>query len=86
MLLLPETSSESAAQLAEKLRVVIENHGFEYHGQQLSVTMTFGISMFRNGETLEACIARADAALYKGKEAGRNQVSPDNYSGLTLIS
>jgi diguanylate cyclase (GGDEF)-like protein len=85
MLLLPETSSEGAAQVAEELRVVIENHGFEYAGEQLRVTMTFGISTFRNGETLEACIARADAALYKGKEGGRNRVSPDSYSGLTLI-
>ncbi len=85
MLLLPETSSEGAAQAAEKLRSVIESHEFEYDGLQLSVTMTFGISTFRSGETLEACIARADAALYKGKEAGRNRVSPDNYSGLTVI-
>jgi diguanylate cyclase (GGDEF)-like protein len=86
MILLPETSSEGAAQVAEKLRVAIENYQFEYDGQKLSVTMTFGVATIRNGETLEACIARADAALYKGKESGRNQVSPDDYSGLTLIS
>jgi diguanylate cyclase (GGDEF)-like protein len=86
MLLLPETSSEGAVQLAEKLRVVIQNHGFEYNGQQLSVTMTFGISTVHSGETLEAAIARADVALYKGKEAGRNQVSPNIYSGSTPIS
>ncbi len=86
MLLLPETSSEGAAQVAEKLRLIIENHDFEYDGLQLNVTMTFGVSMFRKGETLETCIARADMALYKGKEAGRNQVSPDNYSELSLVT
>lgn len=76
--LLPEISLEGAAHVAEKLRVIIENHQFEYNGLQLSVTMTFGVSTFREGETLEAGIARADTALYRGKDAGRNRVILDN--------
>ncbi len=85
MLMLPETSSEGASQVAEKLRSFIENKRFEFDGEQLSVTMTFGISTYRTGETLENCIARADEALYKGKKSGRNQVVPDCYPGLSLI-
>jgi diguanylate cyclase (GGDEF)-like protein len=78
ILLLPEISSEDAAHVAEKLRVIIENQRFEYDGLQLSVTMTFGVSTLREGETLEAGIARADTALYRGKDAGRNRVMVDN--------
>ena len=85
MLMFPETSAEGAAQVAEKLRSFIENKRFEFDGQKLSVTMTFGVSTFRKGEMLESCIARADDALYKGKEAGRNQVVPDSYQALSLI-
>jgi len=76
--LLPEISSEAAAHVAEKLRLVIENNRFEYDGLQLSVTMTFGVSTFREGETLESGIARADTALYEGKDAGRNRVTLDS--------
>ena len=74
ILLLPETESNGAALLAEKLRDTIGENVFEFQGQRLSITLTFGVATFRKGETLEACIARADAALYEGKAAGRNRV------------
>ena len=74
ILLLPETESDGAALLAEKLRDTIGENVFEFQGRRLSITLTFGVATFRKGETLEACIARADAALYEGKAAGRNRV------------
>ena len=86
MLLLPETDAEGAAVLAEKLREAIAENLFEYSGQRLSITMTFGIAEHRKGEALEACIARADTALYTGKERGRNKVMIGKYRGLTLVS
>ena len=72
--------------MAEKLRSCIENKRFEFQGQQLGVTMTFGIVTFRKGETLDQCIARADAALYEGKEQGRNRVRVGSQANLPLIS
>jgi len=86
MLMLPETSSEGASQVAEKLRSFIDNKEFEYEGQQLGVTMTFGVASFRKGETLDRCIDRADSGLYAGKEQGRNRVTVGSVPGLSLIS
>lgn len=86
ILLLPETSTEGAAVLAENLREVIARQLFDYDGEQLGITMTFGIAAHRKGEPLDACIARADAALYTGKERGRNKVMIGNYKGLTLVN
>jgi diguanylate cyclase (GGDEF)-like protein len=86
ILLLPETDIEGASVLGEKLRRTIHDNLFEFGGQQLSITMTFGIASFRKGETLEACIARADTALYHGKEHGRNKVMIGNYKGLSLVN
>lgn len=74
LMVLPETSSEGAVLLAEKLRSSLEACRFEYEGQRLGVTMTFGIATFRQDDTLDKCIARADAGLYQGKEQGRNLV------------
>ncbi|QFU74640.1 diguanylate cyclase [Halioglobus maricola] len=85
MLMLPETDSEGAAVLAEKLRETIAENVFEFGGQRLSLTMTFGVAEHRQGETLETCVARADTALYHGKERGRNKVMIGNIKGLTLV-
>ena len=86
ILLLPETSTDGAAVLAENLREVIAGHLFEFEGEQLSITMTFGIAVHRKGESMDACIARADTAMYHGKEQGRNKVMIGNYKGLTLVN
>ncbi len=85
ILLLPETELEGAAFVAEKLRERIAGERFCADGERFSVTMTFGIAIHRKGETLGTTIARADTALYHGKQRGRNRVMIGNYRGLTLV-
>lgn len=86
IVLLPETDIEGAAVIGEKLRIAIAENMFEYDDQRLSITMTFGIASFRKGESLDTCIARADTALYHGKENGRNKVMIGSYKGLSLVN
>ena len=86
IILLPETDAKGAAVLGEKLREAVADNRFEYEGNRLGITMTFGIAEHRKGEPLETCIARADTALYHGKERGRNKVMVGKYRGLTLVN
>ncbi len=86
ILLLPETDAAGATALAEKLRESIAENVFEFQSTRHSITMTFGVAEHQAGESLEACIARADAALYTGKEEGRNKVTLGKFPELTLIS
>lgn len=86
ILLLPETDPEGAAVAAEKLREIVADNLFEFGGHRLQVTMTFGVSSFRRGESLDSCIARADRALYRGKDEGRNRVMPGNPRNLSLAT
>ena len=72
--------------VAEKLRAFIENKQFEFEGQHPGVTLTFGIATLYKDEALGQCIARADAALYEGKERGRNRVSVNGPAERSLIS
>lgn len=72
--LLPETSAAGAAVLADKLRDRLAGSEIEYGGQRFAITVTFGVSEFQRGESLDSCIARADAALYRGKDQGRDRV------------
>lgn len=86
IILLPETEVEGAAVLAEKLREAVADNMFEFDNQRLRITMTLGLAEYRKGESLDSCIARADTALYHGKECGRNKVMIGNYKGLTLVN
>ena len=57
--------------LAEKLRSVVEASDFL---PDKSVTISLGVAQYKQGETAEHWISRADTALYAAKKSGRNQV------------
>ncbi|ACN17003.1 GGDEF domain family protein [Desulforapulum autotrophicum HRM2] len=67
----PETSLESAIKLAEKLRSKIENYVFP---APKKITVSFGVATFRSSDNDITLVNRADEALYRAKEGGRNQV------------
>ncbi|MBC7918182.1 MAG: GGDEF domain-containing protein [Rhodoferax sp.] len=66
-----ETALDGAMILAEKLRQAVQARVYDKVGQ---MSASFGVAMFRPGEVLTETIARADAALYRAKQAGRNRV------------
>ncbi len=86
ILLLPETDTQGAAVLADKLRRIIAESRFHFEGETIGTTMTFGVATFRKDESLDNCIARADTAMYHGKKAGRNKVMLGGFKGLTLVN
>lgn len=73
VLLLPETSLENAAVVGEHLRKSVEECEFHFRGKRVPITISCGMSQFAEGDTAEKVFARADKALYKAKENGRNQ-------------
>jgi len=58
-------------QISESLRKHIEQEKFDIVGQ---ITCSFGITEFKENDTLESITKRADSALYEAKESGRNKV------------
>jgi diguanylate cyclase (GGDEF)-like protein len=74
MLLLEQTRAEEARICAERLRSLVQQHRFADFGAGFSATVSLGVAEFAAGERLDECIARADAALYRAKRAGRNRV------------
>jgi diguanylate cyclase (GGDEF)-like protein len=59
--------------VAEKLRMLVEQSFLSHAGERLQVTMTFGVTRVKPGDTVEALLGRADRLLYEGKAAGRNR-------------
>ncbi|EQC51377.1 GGDEF domain-containing protein [Bacteriovorax sp. DB6_IX] len=76
VILLPKTNLKQSYEIAERLRKVVESHDFIYDGSKLPVTASIGVSDYRKGvSTGTDLFKRADEAVYKSKEGGRNQVN-----------
>nr|WP_283104564.1 GGDEF domain-containing protein [Shewanella olleyana] len=75
LLILPNTDLEQAVEIAERLRLSIEQHQFSFNDIKLQFTVSLGVSV-RHTETgsLADMIKCADTGLYKAKNSGRNQV------------
>lgn len=76
VVLLPKTNLKQSFEIAERLRKLVENHQFIYDGKRLPVTASIGVADYRQGvNTGTDLFKRADEAVYKSKEGGRNQVN-----------
>jgi diguanylate cyclase (GGDEF)-like protein len=71
VILCPDTNNEQVLNLAERIRQSIENTSFDEVEQ---VTISLGVTQFKESDQQKEFINRADKALYKSKENGRNQV------------
>lgn len=74
LLVLPRTNIEQARLCAERIRRMTEDLGFPDFEREFGITCSFGIAQYRTGEELKDMLARADTALYKAKNGGRNRV------------
>lgn len=71
LIICPQTDKDGLITFAETLRKKIEVFDFEGYGNQ---SASFGLTVFKKGDDIENIILRADNALYKAKENGRNRV------------
>ena len=73
MIVMPETTSEGAIHLAERIRESMQEKSIVGIGEK--VTASFGVTMMHKDEKPTQIFMRADRALYRSKESGRNQVT-----------
>jgi diguanylate cyclase (GGDEF)-like protein len=74
LLILPQTEADSAKQMLDRLKAIIAELDWTAISAGMAVTISAGITSLREDDTPDAALARADAALYRAKAAGRNQV------------
>lgn len=81
MVILPDTPLQGAKQVSDNLRLAFESHPITWNADQVKITASFGVGVV-NPTDLDplAAIARADAALYRAKERGRNDVQVEEQS------
>ncbi|HEY0972881.1 MAG TPA: GGDEF domain-containing protein [Solimonas sp.] len=72
---LPDTTLDDAAHVAERIRESFERQKLFYEGQEIATTVSIGVAQVHHpDESLDDAIARADRALYEAKRGGRNRV------------
>ena len=72
VLLLCNTDAGSASAMVEKLRDGIARSSFHFKGEPVSVTLSAGITETRPGDNVESIYERADGALHRARNSGRN--------------
>ena len=73
IVLLKDTDGDNGKMIAEKIRQHVEKQRYAYHGKQLQVTVSIGLTTLQADDTLHTLLSRADQAMYRAKHSGRNR-------------
>jgi diguanylate cyclase len=73
VLLLPNTSATQAGPLLTKLRAAVAESSFHFKQEKIVLTLSAGITESKTDDSVQAIYERADVALYRAKNAGRNR-------------
>ena len=74
VVVLPDTQPEEAVQVITRLQRELTTQLFLQDDQHLIITFSAGVTRLHGDETTDTALARADAAMYAAKRAGKNRV------------
>ena len=74
LVLLPETSSQQACKTANRIRQAIAEASIQFEDKPFNVTISAGVAMVHQGESIDQLLFRVDEALYAAKGSGRNTI------------
>ncbi|MEW5771223.1 MAG: diguanylate cyclase [Pseudomonadota bacterium] len=74
LILLPNTAAEEAAEVLKRVQRALTKAFFMHENERVLITFSAGVAQWLAGEDETAMLARADAAMYRAKQAGRNRV------------
>ncbi len=74
IVIMPETNLADATKAVNKVRIAIQNHKITDGSTTTSLSMSFGVATFKEGDSAKSVFKRADKALYRAKSKGRNRI------------
>jgi two-component system cell cycle response regulator len=75
-IILPGTHGEEASTVAERLRTAVAAEDFsDGKDSDIKITISIGVTQYRQEEDIASFVQRADQAMYQSKQSGRNKVS-----------
>ena len=75
LVILPDTAGTQAEQLARRLRRRCHEQPSRLDGQEVSATLSIGVTQYVKDDTPETLVRRVDQALYLAKDAGRDRIA-----------
>jgi len=82
IVVLNRIEKEECMQIASRLLKLVSTNKLIYKGETINVTLSIGTTVFVDGDTPDSLVARADKALYRAKENGKNQICSEVENGL----
>ncbi|MHC8321852.1 sensor domain-containing diguanylate cyclase [Pseudomonas sp. GB2N2] len=73
IVLLKDTDGETGLMIAEKIRHHVEQQRYAYNDHALQLTVSIGLTTLQPEDTLHTLLSRADHAMYRAKQSGRNR-------------
>lgn len=74
LVIINSASLQAAATAIERMRAGIADHAWSELAPGLTVTVSAGVAAYRPGDGVESLLQRADEAMYRAKQRGRNRV------------
>ncbi len=74
-IILSNTDKTKALQVAEKIRAQVSKNNLKFQDKNIHITVSLGISILKNNDTIDNLFEKADKALYTSKQNGRDQVT-----------
>jgi diguanylate cyclase (GGDEF)-like protein len=76
VILMPHTRNEAARIAAERIRAAIHKSSFDMNGKHITASASIGIASYPEGvDGAGDVLEKADVALYKSKQSGRDRVT-----------
>ncbi|WP_457747046.1 GGDEF domain-containing protein [Sulfurimonas sp.] len=82
IIILNRIDTKTCTAIARRIINLISSNQLIYKSKSLNVTVSVGATKFHSGDTPDTLIARADKALYRSKQNGKNQMSTENKDGI----
>ncbi len=82
IIVLNRVKNDSCMDIAKRILELVSSNRLIYQGQSLFVTISIGATRYRDGDTPSSLVERADRALYKSKNSGKNQINVELESGI----
>jgi len=82
LIVLNRIDEQACQKIAKRILKLISSNQLFYQGRSLQVTMSLGATKYYPGDTPETLVDRADKALYKSKNNGKNQMNMETKDGI----
>jgi diguanylate cyclase (GGDEF)-like protein len=68
-------------EIAKRIVKIVNSNKLLYKGETINVTVSIGATTYHDGDTPDTLISRADKALYRSKQNGKNQMNMEDING-----